>query len=141
MALEQSGRAGVALERLAAELHGELRIDAVAGVGEGAVEVHRPVGVRAGDRIAADFDAPGAGEAALEDVGQLLDGGGGRDDLEHGAGRECRGEDAVHVHAVIAAVAVGDRGRIGGVEVGGGDHAENLPGLVVIDRDGALPPV
>ena len=51
-----------------------------------------------------------------------------------------RGEDAVHVHAVIAAVAVGDRGRIGGVEVGEETMQENLPGLVVIDRDGAFRP-
>ena len=120
------------------QLHRQLGIHPVAGAGEGVGEIHLSVGVGAGDDLIPDGNAAVAGEGALLHAGQLLQRRSGGDHLEHGAGGVQTGQEPVQIHTLIVAVVVADLRRVGGVEGGVGDHAEDIAGLIVIHGGHAL---
>ena len=99
------------------------------------------MGVGAGDDLIPDGNAAVAGEGALLHAGQLLQRRSGGDHLEHGAGGVQTGQEPVQIHTLIVAVVVADLRRVGGVEGGVGDHAENIAGLMVVHGGHALPAV
>ena len=130
LGIEEAELLGVALDGVGSELERDLRECAVAGVGQCILKrlaaVHR-----AHDAHAVDVQTARAGEAAAVDVLDVLDRGGGGDELEDGARRERAVDAAVDVRAVrhVAVTA--------GVNARAGDHAQDLAGLVVAHEHGA----
>ena len=105
---------GGADQLVVADLRPERREDRVAGLGEGGAEVSAadlPVGVV--DEAAADVDAAGVGEGVVEGDRVRLQGGGGGDDLEGGAGGLWGGEGlpGQRPHGAGAGVEHGDASR------------------------------
>ena len=133
VAVQQTGLLCVLGDGLRAQFVGQLGEYAVAGAGKGVVDVHLSVGEGAGNGLPAHDGGAGTGEGALEQIRELLQGGREGDCLKDGAWGEGAGEKAVEVDALIPGVPVLDLGGGGGVEGGGGDHTEDLTGLVVID--------
>ena len=135
--LGQARRIRVLFHRFRAKLDRKLTEHAVAGVRERGFDVLFAVRIRAGHDITADFDRAGAVPLSLEQVGNVLDCGVQRHDLEDRAGNGVRGQQAVDVNAVPRRVVVRNIGRIGRVERRRRDHAEDLAGLVVVNADRA----
>ena len=125
----------------APQLHRQLRIGAVAGPGQGVIQVHLPVGIGTGDNAAVQLQPPGAGEVPVQGPVQLLQGRGGGHQLEHGARGKRGRQHPVQIHAVIPAVPVPDLRRFRRVKGGAGHHAQHVAGAVVVHRHGPLPAV
>ena len=140
-ALGQPGLFRVLGQGAAPQLHRQLRIGAVAGPGQGVIQVHLPVGIGAGDRAALQLQPPGAGEVPVQGPVQLLQGRGGGHQLEHGARGKRGRQHPVQIHAVIPAVPVPDLRRFRRVKGGAGHHAQHVAGAVVVHRHGPLPAV
>ena len=140
-ALGQPGLFRVLGQGIAPQLHRHLGIGAVAGPGQGVVQVHLPVGIGTGDNAALQLQPPGAGEVPVQGPVQLLQGRGGGHQLEHGARREGGGQHPVQIHAVIPAVPVPDLRRVRRIKGGAGHHAQHVAGAVVVHRHGPLPAV
>ena len=137
-ALGQPGLFRVLGQGIAPQLHRHLGIGAVAGPGQGIVQVHLPVGIGAGDRAALQLQPPGAGEVPVQSAVQILQSRSSGHQLEHGTRREGGGQHPVQVHAVIPAVPVPDLRRVRRVKGGAGHHAQHVAGAVVIHRHGPL---
>ena len=137
-AIQQPGLLRVAGEGAPSQLHGQLGKNAVAGVGHGSVKVHIPVDIGAGDGVAADGDAAAAVEGAVCHTLQLFQGGSRSDHLKNGAGGKGGGKETVQIYAVILRVPIPDLRGICGVKAGGGHHAKDFTGLVVVYTDGTL---
>ena len=136
--LGQSRRIGIFFHGRRAELNGKLTEHAVAGICERGLDVLFAVRIRAGHGVAADLDRAGAVPLSLEQVGDVLDRGVQRHDLEDRAGNGIRGQQAVNVNAVPRRVIRRDIRRIGRVERRRRDHAEDLARLVVVNADRAV---
>ena len=90
------------------------------------------MGKGTGDLLPAHRGRTGTGERAGEQIGNVFNGGGKGDGFEYRAGSKCAGEEAVEVDAFVLRVPIFDGGRIGRIKGGGGDHAQNLTGLIVV---------
>ena len=137
-ALGQPGLFRVLGQGIAPQLHRQLRIGAVAGPGQGVIQVHLPVGIGTGDNAAVQLQPPGAGEVPVQSAVQILQSRGGSHQLEHGARGKRGRQHPVQVHAVIPAVPVPDLRRVRRVKGGAGHHAQHIAGAVVIHRRGPL---
>ena len=137
-AIQQPGLLRVAGEGAPSQLHGQLGKNAVAGVCHGSVKVHIPVDIGAGDGVAADGDAAAAVEGAVCHTLQLFQGGSRSDHLKNGAGGKGGGKETVQIYAVILRVPIPDLRGLCGVKAGGGHHAKDFTGLVVVYTDGTL---
>ena len=137
-ALRQSGLFRVLGQGIAPQLHRHLSVGAVAGPGQGVVQVHLPVGIGAGDRAALQLQPPGAGEVPVQGPAQLLQGRSGGHQLEDGARGKRGRQHPVQIHAVIPAVPVPDLRRVRRVKGGAGHHAQHVAGAVVIHRHSPL---
>ena len=99
------------------------------------------MGLGAGDLGPADDDFPIAMEGAVHQIVHLLDGSGGGHRFENGAGHHAGRQEPVEIHPFIGRIVIADLRGVLRVIGGGGHHAEDLPGFVVIDPHGALGPV
>ena len=115
---------------------GDLGEGDVAGVGQRLFKGLGIVFARAVDLDPGDIALALAVEAALLDVGDSLDRGGRRHQLEDRAGDEDGGQGAVDKGALSR-----NGVWVGRVDRRGGDHAHELAGFVVCDEDAALLPV
>ena len=132
---------GIAHQRLWAELRCDLAENDVAGMGQRLFKVQRAVHAVALDGLAADDGAALAGERPGSDIRDLIQRGCSRDELEDGARRIGSMQEAVDIHALIGLGAALHVRHIVRVVGWGGDGAENLARLVIIDADGSLAPV
>ena len=140
-ALRQSGLFRISSQGLAPQLHRHLSIGAVAGPGQGIVQVHIPVGIGTGDNAAVQLQTPGAGEVPVQSAVQILQSRSSGHQLEHGARGKRGRQHPVQIHAVIPAVPVPDLRRVRRVKGGAGHHAQHVAGAVVVHRHGPLPAV
>ena len=134
LGIEEAEFFRIALDGVRAELERDLRERAVAGVCQRILERLAAVHARALDGHAADVNTARTGEAAGADVLDVLERGGGGDELVDRARRERAVDAAVDVCAVRH-VAVNDR-----VDARSGDHAQHLARLVIAHEHGALAP-
>ena len=140
-ALGQPGLFRVLGQGAAPQLHRQLRIGAVAGPGQGVIQVHLPVGIGTGDNAALQLQTPGAGEVPVQSAVQILQSRSSGHQLEHGARGKRGRQHPVQIHAVIPAVPVPDLRRVRRIKGGAGHHAQHVAGAVVVHRHGPLPAV
>ena len=119
------------------QLLGDLGEGHVAAVGKGGGDVLLPVGAGADDGLVPDLDAARTGPGPLHQVRDLLQRRRQGHGLVHGPRRESGGQEAVQIGALIPVIGLDVLRYVQGVVAGGGDHAQDLPGLVVIDRHSA----
>ena len=129
---QQSGIPGITLQGIAAQLCGKVRKNAVAGVGKRLLKVHGAVNIRAGDDVAADFRAAGAGKGAFLHIGDVFQRRGSGDDFKYRARGIQTRQETVEIDAAVLLVIIGNVGRIGRVIGRGGDHAKDVAGFVIV---------
>ena len=111
-------------------------------MGQSTLQVQGAVGRLAGDGLGAVLISAVAVEGPALDIRHTFQSRSGGDDLEDGAGNIGRLQKAVEVHALVGPGGVsGNIRHIVRVVGGRGHRAEQLPGFVIVDTHGPLPPV